>query len=72
MWIWSQTFVALTNKYLYILQNHEVKNEFKVIFGLEVSPGLWHEQMNILFGGTYFIPDFISTNEIPRKMNVQK
>ena len=32
--------MALTHKYLYILQNREVKNEFKVIFGLEVSPGL--------------------------------
>lgn len=63
--------MALTHKYLCILQNHEVKNELKVVFGLEVPPG-FYEQMNILSGGTYFIPGFISTNEIPWKMNGQK
>lgn len=45
--------MALTHKYLCILQNHEVKNEFKVVFGLEVPPGFRCEQMNILSGGTY-------------------
>lgn len=49
-----------------------MKNEFRVIFALEISPGSWQKQMNILSGGTYLHSRLYIHKWNTMKMKTQK